>query len=238
MAQFENPGIRNSCHRAGLPRLYGVRGYVQRGSALLHAADRRAPAPPPPAPRCSASTMTNTSTRPRTCNTSPGRTGRGLVSTGAMTAAWWPGRSVRRRQTCANGRRRQPALSLTFPESHPDQQFQAGLFCGSACTPRPTTPDQSHNLCPASHYGSTLVNDSGAGNRRTTTTIRRESPAKSVRSCVGHDNLFHGDRYKWSVAVYGDQPGEQVSAVQLSLDFQRHALRDAATLTAEIGFHF
>ena len=44
----------------------------------------------------------------------------------------------------------------------PDQQFEAGLYCGSVHA-TPTTPISASGLCPASQYGSTLVKIPAAG---------------------------------------------------------------------------
>ena len=56
----------------------------------------------------------------------------------------------------------------------------------------------------------------------------RIAPRNLFDLSVGDDNLFHGDKYKWSCPLYRHQPGEQVRALQLPLNVQRHALRDAA----------
>ena len=56
----------------------------------------------------------------------------------------------------------------------------------------------------------------------------RIAPRNLFDLAVGDDNLFHGDRYKWSLALDGRQRHQQVSALQLPLHVQRHALRHAA----------
>ena len=53
----------------------------------------------------------------------------------------------------------------------PDQQFQAGLSCGSVFA-TPTTPISPIALCPASEYGFQILENSGAGERK-----RRSQPA-------------------------------------------------------------
>jgi hypothetical protein len=55
----------------------------------------------------------------------------------------------------------------------PDQQFQAGHFCG-AVHATPTTPISASGLCRASLYGSTLVQIPARG-QKTTSPIRRET---------------------------------------------------------------
>ena len=74
---------------------------------------------------------------------------------------------------CSNG----PAGSASVVDTSiisPDQQFQAGLFCGPVHATQ-TTPISSGlgtNLCPASQYGSTLITIPASGRRMTITTRR------------------------------------------------------------------
>jgi hypothetical protein len=66
----------------------------------------------------------------------------------------------------------------------PDQQFQAGLYCGSvhATPPRPSV---RMGLCPASQYGSNLVKIPAAGTENDDHNPPRIAP-QSVRCSVGH----------------------------------------------------
>jgi Carboxypeptidase regulatory-like domain/TonB-dependent Receptor Plug Domain len=82
----------------------------------------------------------------------------------------------------------------------PDQQFQAGLFCGSVHA-TPTTPISSTGLCPASQYGSSLLQIPKAGTEDDDHNPPRVASRNLFDLAVGHDNLFHGDRYKWSARV-------------------------------------
>ena len=56
----------------------------------------------------------------------------------------------------------------------------------------------------------------------------RIAPRSLFDLSVGHDNLFHGDKYNMERAGDGNQPDEQDRARQLSFDVQRHTLCDAA----------
>ena len=62
----------------------------------------------------------------------------------------------------------------------PDQQFEAGLFCGSVYA-TPTTPISPTDLCPASQYGSKFLKIPARRAPRTTITIRRASHRATVR---------------------------------------------------------
>jgi len=100
---------------------------------------------------------------------------------------------------CANG----PLGSDSVVDASiisPDQQFQAGLFCG-AVRATPTTPIGSvlgPNLCPASQYGSTLITIPAPGTEDDDRNPPRIGSRHLFDLAVGHDNIFHGDRYKWS----------------------------------------
>ena len=80
----------------------------------------------------------------------------------------------------------------------PDQQFQAGLFCGPVRA-TPTTPISPTGLCPAAQYGSTLISIPAPGTENDDHNPPRIAPRNLFDLSVGDDNLFHGDRYKWSL---------------------------------------
>ena len=82
----------------------------------------------------------------------------------------------------------------------PDQQFEAGLFCGSVHA-TPTAPISATGLCPASQYGSSLVKIPAAGTEDDDHNPPRIQPRNLFDLAIGHDNLFHGDRNKWSVRL-------------------------------------
>jgi hypothetical protein len=82
----------------------------------------------------------------------------------------------------------------------PDQQFQAGLFCGSVYA-TPTTPISPNGLCPGSQYGSKLLQIPAPGTADPDHNPPRIAPRNLFDIAVGHDNIFHGDRYKWSARV-------------------------------------
>jgi len=79
----------------------------------------------------------------------------------------------------------------------PDQQFEAGLFCGSVHA-TPTTPISPDGTCPASLYGSTKLSIPAPGTEDDDHNPPRVASRNLFDLAVGHDNLFHGDRYKWS----------------------------------------
>jgi hypothetical protein len=82
----------------------------------------------------------------------------------------------------------------------PDQQFEAGLFCGSVHA-TPTMPISPSYMCPASQYGSTLIKIPAPGTEDDDHNPPRIASRNLFDLSVGHDNIFHGDRYKWSGRV-------------------------------------
>jgi hypothetical protein len=85
----------------------------------------------------------------------------------------------------------------------PDQQFQAGLFCGAVHSTQ-TTPLSSGlgtNLCPASQYGSTLITIPAPGTKDDDHNPPRIAPRHLFDLAIGDDDLFHGDKRKWSAQV-------------------------------------
>jgi len=80
----------------------------------------------------------------------------------------------------------------------PDQQYQAGLFCGSVHA-TPTTPISTSGLCSASQYGSTKIAIPAPGTEDDDHNPPRIAPRHLFDVAIGHDNLFHSDRYKWSL---------------------------------------
>jgi Carboxypeptidase regulatory-like domain len=82
----------------------------------------------------------------------------------------------------------------------PDQQFQAGLFCGTVHA-TPTMPISPNGLCPASMYGSHLVSIPAPGTENDDHNPPRIAPRNLFDLAIGHDNLFHGDRYRWGARL-------------------------------------
>ena len=122
----------------------------------------------------------------------------------------------------------------------PDQQFEAGLFCGSVKA-TPTTPINSGlgaNLCPASSYGSNLVKIPAAGTEDDDHNPPRIAPRNLFDATVGDDNLFHGDRYKWSLRFTVINLTDKVALYNFLSTFSGTHYVSPRTETLELGFHF
>lgn len=122
----------------------------------------------------------------------------------------------------------------------PDQQFQAGLFCGSVRA-TPTTPISSSlgpNLCPAAQYGSTLLQIPAPGTEDDDHNPPRVASRSLVDLALGHDNIFHGDRYKWSAQVTIVNLANKTALYNFLSTFSGTHYVTPRAITGQIGFHF
>ena len=124
--------------------------------------------------------------------------------------------------TLPNG---QPAVDLSGLTA--DQEFQAGLFCGSVksnpYTPLPTP-------CPVGLYGSKLVSIPAPNSQNDDHNPQRIAPRNLFDVAIRVNNLIKTDKYKCECAREHHQPDQQLRAVQLLVYVQRNALRAAAHL--------
>jgi Carboxypeptidase regulatory-like domain/TonB-dependent Receptor Plug Domain len=137
---------------------------------------------------------------------------------------------------CANG----PAGSDTVVDASiitPDQQFQAGLYCGTVHA-TPTTPISPNSICPANEYGSTLLSIPAPGTENDDHNPPRIAPRNLFDMAVGHDNIFHGDRYKWSARVSVVNITNKYALYNFISTFSGTHYVSPRAITATIGFHF
>jgi len=115
-----------------------------------------------------------------------------------------------------------------------DQQLQAGLFCGS------NFPTLANPLvfCPASQFGSTRIKLPAPGTESDDHNPKRINPRNLFDASVGDDNLFHGDRYKWSVRFTAINLTNKVALYNFLSTFSGTHFVTPRTMTAELAFHF
>ncbi len=121
-----------------------------------------------------------------------------------------------------------------------DQQFQAGLFCGSVHA-TPTTPISFNgvpNTCPAGLYGSNLVQIPAPGTENDDHNPPRVAPRSLFDLALGHDNIFHGDRYKWSAQVTVINLTNKTALYNFLSTFSGTHYVTPRAITAQLGFHF
>jgi len=116
-----------------------------------------------------------------------------------------------------------------------DQQFQAGLTCnGVRATPLVALP----NPCPASQFGSTLASIPAPGTENDDKNPPRIAPRHLFDVSIGHDNLFHGDRYKWSAQLTVINLTNKVALYNFLSTFSGTHYVTPRAVTAQLGFNF
>ena len=126
----------------------------------------------------------------------------------------------------------------------PDQQFQAGLFCGAVRATPPSatnplgTPISANGLCPGNLYGSTLVSITKPGTNNADHNPNRIASRHLFDIAVGHDNLFHADKYKVSLQFTAVNIANKYAVYNFISTFSGTHYVTPRTLTAQLGFHF
>jgi Carboxypeptidase regulatory-like domain/TonB-dependent Receptor Plug Domain len=118
-----------------------------------------------------------------------------------------------------------------------DQQFEAGLYCGSVHA-TPTMGISSSGLCPASQYGSTLIKIPAAGTEDDDHNPPRIASRNLFDLAVGHDNIFNGDRYKWSARVTIVNLTNKEALYNFLSTFSGTHYVTPRAVTATLAFHF
>jgi hypothetical protein len=139
-------------------------------------------------------------------------------------------------EDCANGPNGTDTV-VDVSGLSPDQQFQAGLFCGSVHA-TPTTPISPNYLCAASQYGSTLITIPAPGTEDDDHNPPRIAPRNLFDLSIGDDNLFHRDRYMWSLRFTVINLTNKVALYNFLSTFSGTHYVSPRTETAELGFHF
>ena len=144
---------------------------------------------------------------------------------------------------CANG----PAgndNTVDVSGLSPDQQFQAGLFCGSVHATAPSaahpigTPISPTDVCPASQYGSSLLQIPAPGTENDDRNPPRIAPRSLFDAALGHDNIFKGDKYKVSLRLTAINVTNKYALYNFLSTFSGTHYVTPRAVTAEIGFHF
>jgi Carboxypeptidase regulatory-like domain len=115
-----------------------------------------------------------------------------------------------------------------------DQQIQAGLFCGNVF-PTLTAP---LTTCSPLQYGSTRVSIPAPGTENDDHNPPRIAPRSLFDMAVGHDNLFHGDRYKWSLQASVINLTNKTALYNFLSTFSGTHFVTPRSYSAQLGFHF
>ncbi len=116
-----------------------------------------------------------------------------------------------------------------------DQEFEAGLTCnGAGATPVKALP----YACPASQFGSTLLKIPAPNMENDDHNPQRVQPRNLFDLALGKDNLFHGDRYTWSLRATVINLTNKVALYNFMSTFSGTHYVTPRTETVELGFHF
>ena len=126
----------------------------------------------------------------------------------------------------------------------PDQQFQAGLSCAGvfATPPSPSNPTGTaiiaSGLCPSSQYKSKFLQIPAPGTENDDHNPPRVAARNLFDLAVGDDDLFRGDRYKWSLRLTAINIGNKEAVYNFLSTFSGTHYVTPRALSAEVGFHF
>jgi hypothetical protein len=115
-----------------------------------------------------------------------------------------------------------------------DQQVQAGLSCGGVFA----TLSSPLTTCAPSQYGSKFVQIPSPGAENDDKNPPRIQPRHLFDLAVGHDNLFNGDRYKWSLRFTVINLTNKTALYNFLSTFSGTHYVTPRTETVELGFHF
>jgi hypothetical protein len=126
-----------------------------------------------------------------------------------------------------------PAIDLSGFTA--DQESQAGFACnGVKATPTQALPA----LCSAAGFTSSLVSIPAPNTENDDKNPPRIAPRSLFDASVGEDNLFGGDKYKWSLRLTGVNITNKYALYNFLSTFSGTHYVTPRALTAEIGVHF
>jgi hypothetical protein len=127
------------------------------------------------------------------------------------------------------------AANVGFVPLSADQEAEAGFICnGVRATPTAPLP---YN-CPASQFSSPLVKVPGPGAEQDDKNPPRIASRNLFDMSVGHDDLFHGDKYKVSLQLTAINIANNYVLYNFLSTFSGTHYVTPRTLTAQLGFHF
>jgi hypothetical protein len=118
-----------------------------------------------------------------------------------------------------------------------DQEFQAGLTCnGKLVVSSPFGAPVAS--CPANAFGSIYIQVPGPNKENDDHNPQRIAPRSLFDVAVGHDNLFHGDRYRWSLRFTVVNLTNKIALYNFLSTFSGTHYVTPRAESVELGFHF
>lgn len=118
-----------------------------------------------------------------------------------------------------------------------DQEFESGLTCSGK--PVVSSPfGTPATRCLAGQLGSLYVQVPAPNKENDDHNPQRIQPRSLFDVAIGHDNLFHGDRYKWSLQFTVINLTNKEALYNFLSTFSGTHYVTPRTETLELGFHF
>ncbi|MFZ0320360.1 MAG: carboxypeptidase regulatory-like domain-containing protein [Candidatus Sulfotelmatobacter sp.] len=116
-----------------------------------------------------------------------------------------------------------------------DQEYEAGFTCNDVRA-TPTSPLPFN--CAASSFGSTLIKVPAVNSENDDHNPPRITSRNLFDLSLGEDNLFHGDKHKWSAQLTVINLANKYALYNFLSTFSGTHYVTPRTLTAELAFHF
>src|SRR5205807_581669 len=128
-------------------------------------------------------------------------------------------------------------VACALPQNKPAWNSWSGV---SPLAVRSTGPPSETGTapCPAGQFGSTLVSIPAPGTENDDKNPPRIAPRHLFDIAVGDDNLFHGEKYKWSLRLTAVNITNKVALYNFLSTFTGTHYVTPRSYTAELGFHF
>ena len=118
-----------------------------------------------------------------------------------------------------------------------DQQFQAGFTCnGVPVVSSPFGPPATS--CPAGQFGSKYLQVPAPNKENDDHNPQRVAPRSLFDIAIGHDNLFHGDRYRWSLQFTVINLTNKTALYNFLSTFSGTHYVTPRAETVQLAFHF
>jgi hypothetical protein len=127
----------------------------------------------------------------------------------------------------------QPGVNLSGLTA--DEQHQAGLTCNGVAA---TLGNGGFQQCLASQFTSSLVKIPAVNTEDDDKNPPRIAPRSLFDASLGDDNLFGGDKHKWSLRLTAVNLANKYALYNFLSTFSGTHYVTPRTLTAEVGFHF
>jgi hypothetical protein len=94
------------------------------------------------------------------------------------------------------------------------------------------------SACLASQFGTSLIHVPAIGAENDDHNPPRIAPRSLFDVSLGHDNLFHGEKYKWSAQLTVINATNRYALYNFLSTFSGTHYVTPRTLTAQLAFHF